>query len=231
MQKTRHDNPIHLLNFDIITAMNRIIFYALAFIFCGCNHLTHDDTKKNDYTLHDDYYYLTKTNKQLLTKSSDNYFLVIKTKYQDNVLAELENRNFKITVYPAQINFAIKTGYRIPETLTDCSVLCIQGDNSLEGISGIIYSNHLYYDTSHQLIGRSNVLVVKYENDGQQLCKLMDYAKLHNIHPTAEYPNLQLIIFACTNESSGNPVELANWFVEIGGFPMAQPEYGEDKID
>ena len=120
----------------------------------------------------------------------------------------------------------------IPEGVRYGSKMSVKGEGKIDDIPHVIYSNHIYYSSEYNAVvanfGRSDLLWVYYdiENAESQVELLMRYAEKFKIYPLKHYRNYGRIEFVCTNLSSGNPVELANCFVEVGGFPDARPDQG-----
>ena len=212
--------------------MKRLILYISLLLFSGCEHTEF----KTDYVMHDDFFYYSLNNcvnKYYLTPCQDEYYLIVKTEHLEVALDELLNRGFQITNGPTSLIYHFSEEDISTDKLEDCSSLCIKGNDDITGIVNVIYVHHLYYDEHNSIIGRSNLFSVKFDSGNQesQVQLLLQYAKQHNIIPINIYYDLSWITFACTNNSSGNPVELSNWYVEIGGFLSACPEFAENYID
>ena len=212
--------------------MKRLILYLFLLPIIGCEH--HDP--QDNYVMHDDFYYYSlneDTNKYYLTPCQDEYYLILKTAHLNTTLEELSKKGFQITKEPSALIYDFGEEDTSIDKLKDCSSLCIKGTGDITGIANVIYAHHLYYDEHNSIIGRSNLFSVKFDSGNQesQVQLLLQYAKQHNIIPINIYYDLSWITFACTNNSSGNPVELSNWYVEIGGFLSACPEFAENYID
>ena len=210
--------------------MDRLIFLALVMLMSSCEPFP--DNRDDGYVFHDDFYYesLAKDKKCYLTKCQDEYFIIIRDSHQEHVLTELGKQGFQITSGPTEKVFSNNSGYGVPDFLTDCKVLTVKGGGDIAEVKNLIYSNFLYLDALQQTVGFSNIFGVRYENE-QQHQILVEYAKQCQVYPIANYSDLKWMTFACTNESIGNPVELANWLVEVGGFSIAQPDFSIVTLD
>lgn len=211
-----------------------LLFTLLLFGALGCE----DAHQEDNYIMHDDFYYYSLSNeviKYYLSPCLDEYYLILQTEYLESTLDELRNRGFQITKGPTSLiyDFNVQENEILINQLNECSSLCIKGSGDITGIAHIIYSHHLYYDEYDRIVGRSNLFSVKFDLDNQesQIQLLLQYAKQQNIIPINIYYDLSWITFACTNNSSGNPVELSNWYIEVGAFLSAHPDFSENSID
>ena len=214
--------------------MQKLLLFILLFLAAGCEHAD----QKDKYIMHDDFYYYflgNEVNKYYLSPCLDEYYIILKTEYLESTLDELHNKGFQITKGPTSLIF----DFNFPEDemfinqLNGCSSLCIKGSGDIAGIAHIIYSHHLYYNEHDSIVGRSNLFSVKFDSSNQesQIQLLLQYAKQQNIIPINIYYDLSWITFACTNNSTGNPVELSNWYIEVGAFLSAHPDFSENSID
>ena len=86
----------------------------------------------------------------------------------------------------------------------------------------------MYKNQAGETVGKSNTFLIKFTKNQRdaQMIKLKEYQKQHKFlimgDASSEYFRL-----ACTNETSGNIVEMANWFLEVAGFKTAEPEFPE----
>lgn len=231
--------------------MKRFLFLILAVLLCGCEPYTENqpdvdkqqdienpllnelDVKLSNYQFHDDFYYepYLDDGKYSLAPCLSEHFIRFTTEYQDEVIAELLDRGFQIAKGPVQVNYSSEE-FEIPEGVRYGSKMSVKGEGKIDDIPHVIYSNHIYYSSEYNAVvadfGRSDLLWVYYdiENAESQVELLMRYAEKFKIYPLKHYRNYGRIEFVCTNLSSGNPVELANCFVEVGGFPDARPDQG-----
>lgn len=202
-----------------------IFFIAAMLVFGSCER--HDANDKG-YVFHDDFYYsYPEGGKIYLTPYLNEHYIRFDTRYQTEVLGELLDRGFQLIDDPVVQNYFYGDDFEVPEEIKYGSVVSVRGDGKIADIPHVIYSHHLY-QVNGDLFGRSNFLTVFYdiENAGTQVESLMQYAKQHALYPLSNDNYFGQMLFACTNKSSGNPVELANWFVETGGFIMAMPDSG-----
>lgn len=214
--------------------MKKLFLFTLLFLAVGCEL----DAPKDNYIMHDDFYYYFSGNEEIryyLSPCLDEYYLILKTNNVESTLDELHNKGFQITEGPSPLtyDFDFTEDEMLIDQFNGCSSLCIRGNGDIAGISHIIYSHHLYQDENNSIVGRSNLFSVKFDSGNQepQIQLLIQYANQHNIIPIKIYYDLSWITFACTNHSTGNPVELSNWYIEVGGFLSAHPEFSENYID
>lgn len=216
--------------------MNRPVFlFMLLSIVGSCGKANDEKEPQDNYIMHDDFFYyrFSDDGKSYLTPCNDEFYLIIKTENLDAALDELHDREFQITTDPRRLVYHYADEFSPVQDLCDCSYLCVKGSGDIDDLDGVVYSHHLYYGKNNVLVGKSNLFSVEYDsqNPESQIELSLQYAKKHNIAPIDIYRDLCWITFACTNASSGNPVELSNWFVEVGGFPSAAPEYSEVSLD
>lgn len=210
----------------MMSGKKNVLVLAAILLAIGCSN-------PESEVFHDDYYYSDRDVKFQLQPSSDEYYLVVKTAMVESAVAELQSKGFEITEGPAGCEFYHEL-FAVPEELTGCYSICVKGACALERVNvDFIYSNCLYYGENGILCGKSNQFYVRYDpsDEAGQLKRIETYANQHHVHPLAVFSDLAVIILACTDDSAGNPVEMANWFVETAGFPMAQPEYSSVSLD
>lgn len=214
--------------------MNRFILYSLfLFVSCGTarNSTTANSSVKQDslvavpvpgqlwgktygdYVFHDDFDYLD--NKKItlpLIRKPDHYGLVIEFDYKDVVINLLSERGFTVVRDIGKREFPLE---RSPY----CYYLVVKGKGRIDDLPNIIFTNHMY-DTGGDVVGVDPTFFIVTSGTTDEEERLMRYAKEHKViftdsrrtrHGTYYY-------FKCTNESSGNPTEMANWFLERGGF-------------
>ena len=224
-----------------LKTMNRFIFTALMLcLIAGCSKI--DPNQQKDYGFNDDFYYnifssttdyihfIPPYDKIYLTPCPDEYYIRFDTEHKEEVMKKLRKRGFQITRDPVDSRYGFDD-FEIPDYLEYCSTVSVKGSGKISDIPHVIYSNHLY-KLGEAMFGRSNRFHVfyEYEQADEQLKTIFKYAEEFKIHPIQTYKfygtPYWLISFACTNDSAGNPVELANWFTEAG-FP-AYPDNGAE---
>lgn len=211
--------------------MKRFLAFAFILLCCACEKNVIDTEYDPDYVFHDDYYIVEKEHHSLETIYS-NHFLIIKEKDKEAVMADLEANGFKIVTEPYKWIYYATEGNDADETLSKCVALTVEGHKSISLIRKVIYSNHMYRNQAGETIGKSNTFLIKFTKNQRdaQMIKLKEYQKMHKFlilgDASSEYFRL-----ACTNETTGNCVEMANWFVEAAGFKTAEPEFPEISAD
>lgn len=217
--------------------MNRFILFAAAVVIAfGCDRANSEvpvekgpeeevGIGEETYVFHDEFYYVASNNTLNIEKCLEDYFLIVRSSDLDDAIEYLEANGFNIVKGPYR-------WYDDPaEELTDCMALTVNGKNDISQVPGVVYSNCLYsvpvnVSPYSQMKGETNTILIKlsqYPKD-EQLEVLEGYASQHHLHIVKElkYDYYRL---ACTNKSSGNIVEIANWFVEVAGFEVAYPEF------
>ena len=146
-------------------------------------------------------------------------------------LAHLETAGFEVTTEPYRWIYYTSEEYTVEE-LSKCVALTVHGYGNLKSVPGLVYSNHMYRDEAGEILGKTNTFLIKFTKNQRdaQMIAIKEYARQHNFlilgDASTEYFRL-----ACTNETSGNCVEMANWFLEVAGFKSAEPEFPEKTID
>lgn len=216
--------------------MNRFILYSLfLFVSCGTarNSTTANSSVKQDslvavpvpgqlwgktygdYVFHDDFYYSSnKTTTCPLIRKPDHYGLVIEFDFKDIVINILTERGFTV------VRDIGKRGFPL-ERSPYCYYLVVKGKGEIDDLPYIIFSNHMY-DAMGDIIGVDPTFLIATSGSAEEEDRLMKYAKEHKVIFTDSRTTLSggrtYYYFKCTNESSGNPTEMANWFLERGGF-------------
>lgn len=206
--------------------MQKLLLFTLLFLAVGCEQAD----QKDKYIMHDDFYYTGTTDIQkiFLEQIKDEYYIVFKEDFKEDILKHLDSHGFILTSSPTYVYYnSINTDYICPELLSNCMSLSIKGPDNVDNIPYLTYSNHLYRNKFGDIEGTSNKLSVSLNKDGShvQYSLIIEYAELVNIIPYDYWPELNLVLFACTNDSHGNPAEIANWFYEVVGYP-AYPSWG-----
>lgn len=198
--------------------MQKLLLFTLLFLAVGCEQAD----QKDKYIMHDDFYYdiYSYDGKQHLNPYTDEYYLRFETQHTTDVIKELTNRGFQMSEDPAVATYSFGDEYNIPEEIKYGSTISVKGKGKIEDIPNVIYSHHLYLTESGEIFGRSNLITVYYdvEQADEQIKSILRHAESLKIHPISNDSTFGTLILACTNHSSGNPIEIANWFVEVGGF-------------
>lgn len=219
--------------------MNRLFFCLLLALVVGCSHdapvvelpepdipgIPDSESQPDSvYVLHDNYYYMPYPEKVYLTSCDDEYVIAFCISDKDEVLDYVLTHGYVILQGP----FEFHPGYmneNFPEEWSSHVLLWIKGDGNVNEIPGIMYSTKLYiYKDQYEIEKRLYVttrLFVKWENE-EMLKLALKYAEELNLILEIISPNAQ-VAFMCTDKSAGNPVEISNWFCEVGGFPNARP--------
>lgn len=222
-----------------IFIMNRFILYVTVVLMAFSCHRVEPEIKVTEdpenkvtespeeetYVFHDDFYYSEPGETYNIDKCPEDFFLLVKMSRLDDAIEYLEENDFNIADGPYR-------WYADPvEELSDCMALRVNGKNGISSVPGVVYSNCMYsvpvavppYST---MKGETNTLLIKlsqYAKD-DQLDILNECARQHHLHIVKELKR-DYYRLACTNQSSGNIVEMANWFVEVAGFEIAYPEF------
>lgn len=169
------------------------------------------------YVLHDNYCYYPE--KVYLTPCFDEHVIAFSISDNDEVLDYVLTHGYAILQGP----FEFYPGYmqeNFPEEWSSHKLLWIKGDGDVNDIPKIMYSTKLYmYKDQYEIEKRLYVttrLFVKWENE-EMLKLALRYAEELDLILEIISPSGQ-IAFMCTDESAGNPVEISNWFCEVGGF-------------
>lgn len=207
--------------------MKRLIALAFILLCCACEKTVIDPEHDADYVFHDDYYVVAKE-QQILESVLGDHFLIIKEKDKAAVLADLEANGFQIVTEPYKWVYYAAEENDADETMSKCVALTVHGYKNISLIRNVIYSNHMYKNQAGETVGKSNTFLIKFTKNQRdaQMIKLKEYQKQHKFlimgDASSEYFRL-----ACTNETSGNIVEMANWFLEVAEFKTAEPEFPE----
>ena len=178
------------------------------------------------YAFHDDFFHVSGGGRIELQKSLEDFFVIIKKDCLDAAKKYLDDNGFTVVM-------ELPRYYDDPlEGASDYMALTVNGKNDVLSIPGAVYCNNLYLmpesDKTNKLYGKSNSLIVKLSQypKEEQLDVLNEYARQHNLYIIEEL-NRDWYRLACTDKSSGNIVEMVNWFHEVAGFQFAEPLFPE----
>ena len=184
-----------------------------------------------DYEFHDGYY-LYNGEKQYLTPVEDEYTIVFRTEDKDQVLAYLEENGWEILLggpseHPWQHWIGVFGG--VYDFLIHSMVAQIKGSGDIDKIPHVYFSHNGCVSQNGIHLYPSNRVYVKYydkESYGDRLTEALEYARQLQITPVgiSDFEDSKYVTFLCTNNSAGNPLELANWFYEEKGFTTAEPD-------
>jgi len=213
--------------------MNRLVFFML-FLLVSCG------TPRNvavsvpgqlwgktyrGYVFHDDFYYMDdKTRIVPLIRKPDHYGLVIEYDFKDTVMDILSERGFTL------VRDIGKRGFPL-ERSPYCYYLVVKGKGRIDDLPYIIFWNHMY-DLGRDILGIDPTFFIRTSGTIEEEETLMRYAKKHNVIYTDNRPTRHgtYYYFKCTNESSGNPTEMANWFLERGGFSTGHCDWRDSIV-
>lgn len=220
--------------------MNRFIFYAVALVMAiGCRRADPEikvevvdpseevgvDNGEESYVFHDDFYH-TSGGRIDLEKCPEDFYVVIRKDCLDPAKKYLDENGFAVVK-------ELSRYYDDPiEGPSDYMALTVNGKNDVSSIPGSVYVNNLYLMPKsakpNKLWGKSNSFLVnlsQYPKE-EQLDVLNEYASQHNLK-IVEVLRRDWYRLACSNKSSGNIVEMVNWFIEVAGVEFAEPEFPE----
>lgn len=93
----------------------------------------------------------------------------------------------------------------------------------------------MYKIDDGRMFGADPTFHVRFDGNEEQKQELLKYAKIHKINPIGPQgtgsTSRKYFIYECTNESSGNAVEMGNWFVECTEFNISHAEFGDAPVD
>lgn len=207
-----------------------LIFLVLIITAWSCGGFEEDRNTDPE----ESYYYSGNMQKIPLTVCPDEYFIIVKAVFYDDVLSYLDSKKFSVTSDVTEWGFYTKDPeYIIPESLADCLCFSIKGSGNVKGIPGLVYDAKLYMTSDGSLVGKSNLLWVEYDSDNEieQIVRLKELAKKLNIAVLGKATTYGYwYALACTNKSSYNCLEISNYFVEFTDF-FAQPVFGEPVVE
>lgn len=189
----------------------------------SCDKIDDKKEPQREYTLHNDFYYSSSGEKIPLELCDDEFYIVVKESSFDDALDYLASNDFTITreVEDWEEWMVIEDpDYVISPSLADCFVTCIKGIGNVDDIPGLVYSSNKYL-TNGEVFGITNILHVEYdsEKNGTDIERLKEIAEELNVIPLAKVRTYgSWYAMACTNESVGNSLEIANYLYEYEGF-------------
>lgn len=187
-----------------------------------------------DYVFHDDYYWFysfskKEHSKEHLIRYPDRYAIFYDSNYKAEVEGCLETLGFKYIK-------KARPPYRFhSEKSVLCDVAVIEGKGDLRSIPYVIYTCPMYMVDDGRMFGADPTFHVRFDGSDEQKLELLKYARQHRIYPIGPQgtgsTSRKYFIYECTNGSSGNAVEMGNWFVERTEFNISHAEFGDAPVD
>ena len=212
--------------------MNRLLIcLAMSMMLFAC-----EKPKPVEYNFNDGYY-LYKGQKIYLTPIEDEYTIVFKSEDKSEVLNYLENNGWEILFDgPYESSGQNWDDFQVPDYLRYSVTAHIKGQGNIDMIPLVYFSHNAYMSETGVQMFPTDRIYVKYYDEGvygDRLIEAQEYAKQLNIVPVSvlDLGSSKYVTFVCTNDSAGNPLELANWFCEEKGFTTAEPEFWQDPND
>ena len=195
-----------------------LIFLVLIITAWSCDRVEDDRSWLDGYEFHDDFYYtgLSDIQKVFLEPIENEYLVIFEADFNEEVLMNLEDKGFMLTSYPTDVYYVFNDDFTIPDYMSNCMSVRIKGIGDIEDIPHVIYSDNLYFSHTGSLEGVSNKLCVFIDESkgNQHYVDVLKYAEKLKIIPYDYNKYSEYMFFACTNDSYGNPAEIANWFYE-----------------
>lgn len=207
------------------------ICLVLPFLLSSCEQAKPDVQEEYNFN---DGYYLYQGKKIYLTPVEDEYTIVFKAEDQNEVLDYLEKNGWEI-LFDGPYGTPDQTHYDfdVPDYVKSSVSAQIKGSGNVGMIPHVYFfiNAHMLQD-GIQPVYLSNSISVKYHDEesyGDRLSEALEYAQQLKIVPVriSDLVSSKYVKFICTNESAGNPLELANWFCEEKGFTSAEPGFVE----
>ena len=222
--------------------MNRFILFAAVLLMAiGCHRADPEikvevesedkvdvEMEVETYAFHDDFCYMAQQ-KLKLEKCPEDFYVIIRKDSLDAAKIYLSENGFTVIKelaerYDSQV-----------EGPSDYMALTVNGKNEVSSIPGSVYFSNLYLMPecvpSDELRGMSNILFVYLSEcpKEERLDVLNEYVRQHNLYIVNERSD-GVYKLACSKKSSGNMVEMANWFTEVAGL-IAEPNFMLFSID
>ena len=187
-----------------------------------------------DYVFHDDFYWFysfskKEHGKEPLTRYPDRYAIFYDSDHKAEVEGLLESLGFEY-VKRARPQYRFHS-----EQSVLCDVAVIEGKGDLMAIPYVIYSCPMYMLDDGRMFGADPTFLIRFDESDIQKQELLRYAEQHKIIPLGPQgtgsTSRKYYYFECTNESSGNAVEMGNWFVECTKFIISQANFGDAPVD
>lgn len=167
-----------------------------------------------------------------LTPKENEYYLILKMSEKESALDYLSDNGFVI-LENSETNpgiFATHAG-----TL-DCIQLTVKGSGDLSAIPGHIYTSPLYGENG-RTIGRSNMIVVGYDYDGddgkfeRHMAYIEKFSEILGLSIIEKVDHRDLgwgyFELYATNNSLGNVIECHNWFTEVARYGITGIQFPE----
>ena len=174
------------------------------------------------------FYYTRSGTKERVTVMNTKYYLVFPTASTSTVVETLTQNGANVDVSQifdyTRAQYAI-IGQGVPE-FANCSELIVETTQplTLDMLPDLIYLAPFYRLPDGAEMGITNTLEVRPTSD-QDLEKLQTLAQKYNVFILGQNQFDQSIYtLACTKESQGNALEIANRLHGVDGFDYATPE-------
>lgn len=203
--------------------MKKIILYLFLVTFISCDHYEKINNRFHelltDYVFHDDVY-MTERAPITISKSYENYYIVVSGEHKDEVLGLLMEKGFTILSEPQRYYYGTSAETVLPSKLQNSFELYVKGNGNITDIPNLIYCESLYYEeTSSQLVYNSCSIAIDIKTEQENA--FIELSKALNvilIGPWMHQEGERTYIAICTTESIANCVKIYNCLFEIGGY-------------
>jgi hypothetical protein len=190
-------------------------------------------TKSNASTLEAFDYYWYKGKKIKIRRLTNKSYLLFRSADRETILSSLHNMG--ITVNPSKIQEYLCGGTDHSGDAAKSFIGCEWAevdinDKSALAIPGVLYAAPYYSGSDGYEFPLTNIAYVCLKNPGD-IKLLEDISKEHNIGIIGKIPAIpNLYIVACTKESKGNALEIANYLYESNRFKYTDPGFMSARI-
>jgi len=180
----------------------------------------------NGFSQDSDYYYY-KSKKVNLYKSNSRHY-VLTNKSENEMTVKLSEDNFILEkMYPNKVRNSFSNN---KENKNDGNWAVVKGSSNLKENDWVTYSAPFYYTDDQTEVGLSHLFYVKLKKE-QDLAILNELAKTKNVEILGQNDYMPLwFTLACSKESNGNALQLANYFFETGKFAASEPDFLVDGL-
>lgn len=190
-------------------------------------------TKSNAPTLEAYDYYWYKGEKIKIRRLTNKSYLLFRSADRETILSSLHNMG--IAVNPSKIQEYLCGGTDHSGDAAKSFIGCEWAevdinDKSALAIPGVLYAAPYYSGSDGYEFPLTNIAYVCLKNPGD-IKLLEDISKEHNIGIIGKIPAIpNLYIVACTKESKGNALEIANYLYESNRFKYTDPGFMSARI-
>lgn len=180
----------------------------------------------NGFSQDTDYYYY-KSKKVSLYKSNSRHY-VLTNKSENEMTLKLSEDNFILEkMYPNKVRNSFSNN---KENKNDGNWAVVKGSSNLKENDWVTYSAPFYYTDDQIEVGLSHLFYVKLKKE-QDLAILNELAKTKNVEILGQNDFMPLwFTLACSKESDGNTLQMANYFFETGKFAASEPDFLVDGL-